>query len=205
MSEGGEARNHEADREAVAKALAFEDAGNPEMWDWQGADAALKALDALRRSPRDPCGCVCHVGIDGDYTADMCDCPTCPARHPLRGEVQETQTRYGRVRAAIGEPFGQGVDVEATKTGRSPQGEDHEAGKYVCPNGHRILAEKTVLCDECPGLTVYVPLSRLIAEREHRPQGEDHEAENHAILFLRASGWNDAADDLEAYLKGEMT
>ena len=171
----------------------------------RAANSAIAALDFVRHSPQEPCGCVCHVGIDGDYTADMCDCPTCPARHPLRGEVRETQTRYGRVRAVIGEPFGPGVDVEATKTGRSPQGEDHEAGKYVCPNGHRILAEKTVLCDECPGLTVYVPLSRLIAEREHRPQGEDHEAENHAILFLRASGWNDAADDLEAYLKGEMT
>ena len=51
MSEGGEARNHEAEREAVARALAFEDADNPEMWDWQGADAVLAALDALRRSP----------------------------------------------------------------------------------------------------------------------------------------------------------
>ena len=50
MSEGGDARNHEAEIEAVAEALsAYFDTGQTILMEI--ASAAIDALDAVRRSP----------------------------------------------------------------------------------------------------------------------------------------------------------
>jgi len=93
MSEGGETRNHEAEVEAVARAIYdTQDNGlawdNPTLGDWrkdyerEKARAAIAALDAVRRSPHD---------------------------------------KTDRERAAERWNYMAGH-------GRSPQGEDHEAG-----------------------------------------------------------------------------
>jgi len=70
---------------------------------------------------------------------------------------------------------------------RSPQGECPCIYSEHCDEraGCRLKAGATI--NEGGGISLRCP------------QGED------AVRFLRASGWDRAADDLEAYLKGEMT
>ena len=215
-AEGGEARNHEAEREAVARALVptgigtWEELSSLQRSHYrQDADIAIAALDAVRRSPQGEAVAVLtrlrieltNTSLDGSDATRIVDralayftgngpspyevvhgVGNVPAGRSPQGEDHGRWIEpHDALKYELGDPMDaeqQGEDhvermreladsvAERTERIHAPQGEDHEAGKYVCPNGHRILAEKTVLCDECPGLTVYVPMSRLIEERE---------------------------------------
>jgi len=103
MSEGGEARYHEAEVEAVAKELAMRLPPNMATYATVYAQVAIAALDAVRRSP--------HVNLT---------------------EFQEGLTRALNRHGVPAMPsWDAAIDWLAEHGGRSPQGEDDEVAGTV--------------------------------------------------------------------------
>jgi len=149
MSEGGEARNHEAEVDAVAFEL---EGGLGGKRDWKikgnshaAARAAIAALDALRRSPQK------RKGHDPG-----CDLPSAH-RGPCRRSPQD-EDHVERMREL--------ADSVAERTERihAPQGEDHEHRCQYEPDAEGDLA--------CPVCGRYADDGDEAADA----QDEDHEA-----------------------------